>query len=122
MDMTCWDHIEQTFARAFAASPRDEWAARYAGKDVCISPVLDPSEVWQHPHIRQRFPDASAHNIPAAPAFSRTPISPCATDYCDKTDEILTAAGLSTTEIRRASPDNERQRMNAGGWPPVLRD
>lgn len=122
MDMTCWGHIEQTFASAFAASPRDEWATRYAGKDVCIFPVLDPSEVWQHPHIKQRFPDASAHNIPAAPAFSRTPISPCATDYSDKTDEILAAAGLNATEIQRASPATERQRMNAGGWPPVLKD
>jgi alpha-methylacyl-CoA racemase len=122
MDMACWGHIEKTFASAFAASPRDEWATRYAGKDVCVFPVLDPSEVWQHPHIKQRFPGASAHNIPAAPAFSRTPISPCATDYCDKTDEILAAAGLSATEIQRASPATERQRMNAGGWPVVLKD
>lgn len=120
-DMSQWPLIEQTFATAFASRSRDEWAARYTGKDVCVFPVLDPSEVWQHPHIKTRFPGASPSNIPAAPTFSRTPIAPSATDYTDRTREILAAAGLSAAEIDNASPPHERERMNAAGWPPELK-
>lgn len=121
MDMAQWPHIEQSFAAAFLTRDRDEWGARYTGQDVCVLPVLDPAEVWQHPHIRQRFPAAAATHIPAAPAFSRTPIAPCATDYSDRTADILAAAGLGRDEIERASPAAERQRMSGDGWPPALK-
>jgi len=120
MDMATWPQVENAFAAAFLTRDRDAWGAHYAGQDVCVLPVLDPDEVWQHPHIRARFPDASSTNIPAAPGFSRTPIAPCATDYNDHTVNVLSDAGLALDEIERASPVAERQRMNADGWPPAL--
>jgi alpha-methylacyl-CoA racemase len=121
-DVQQWPAIEQTFATAFASKPRDEWGQRYQGKDVCVFPVLDPSEVWQHEHIRARFPGASADAVPSIPRFARTPISTSETDTSDKTLEILAAAGLSAEEIERASPAEERARMHGSGWPPFLKD
>lgn len=120
MDMRQWPAIEQAFAQAFAAQPRDEWARRYQGKEVCVLPVLTPAETWQHEHIRARFPEARADSVPPIPGFSRTPLVTPATDTSDKSFEILSAAGLSADQIARASPPEERARQLGSGWPPVL--
>lgn len=120
MDMRQWPVIEDAFAHAFASQPRDVWARRYAGKEVCVFPVLSPEETWQHPHIRARFPDADANSVPPIPGFSRTPLVTPQTDTTDRSVEILSAAGLSAEEIERASPAEERARQFGSGWPPEL--
>lgn len=122
MDMTQWPHIEQIFAKAFECRTRDEWAAHFVGRDVCVFPVLSPSEAWQHPHIQTRHPNASADVPPTLPGFSRTPLDIPPTDTSDRSVEILTAVGLSEAEIERASPMQERERLtdSRGGWPPPL--
>lgn len=120
MDMRLWPAIEETFSQAFAARPRDEWARRYQGKDVCVFPVLTPAETWQHEHVRTRFPDARADSVPPIPGFSRTPLATPAIDTSDKSFDILTAAGLSAEQIERASPAEERARQLGSGWPPEL--
>lgn len=120
MDMRQWPLIEQTFAKAFAGRTRDEWAERFKGRDVCVFPVLDPSEVWEHEHIRTRFADASAQSIPPVPGFSRTPLVTPAIDTADRSVEVLSSAGFSAEEIERASPAKERLRQEGDGWPPRL--
>lgn len=118
MDIKAWPLIEETFARAFASQPRDHWAGRYIGQDVCVFPVLSPDEVWAHPHIKARFPDADAGNVPAIPRFSRTPLSPAPRDESDQSDAILAEAGLRPDEIALASPAKERASTGWSGWPP----
>jgi alpha-methylacyl-CoA racemase len=118
MDTRLWPQIERTFAAAFASQPRDHWAKRYLGQDVCVFPVLSPDEVWQHPHIRARFPEAGPDNVPAIPRFSRTPVRQRALDQRDQSDAILMQAGLPPDRIALASPASERANTGWSGWPP----
>lgn len=122
MDMRQWPLIERTFEKAFAARTRDEWAQRFKGRDVCVFPVLDPSEVWEHEHIRARFDGASARSIPPIPAFSRTPLVTPITDDVDRSVEVLSSVGFSADEIEQASPPKERVHQDRMGWPPHLLD
>ena len=49
MDRAAWPGTAQAFADRFATAPRDEWVARFAGTDACVSPVLDWAEAVRHP-------------------------------------------------------------------------
>ncbi len=111
---------ERTFEKAFAARPRDEWAERFKGRDVCVFPVLDPVEVWEHEHIKARFAGASARSTPPIPAFGRTPLVTPATDDVDRSVEVLASLGLAAEEIERASPAKDRVHQDRMGWPPHL--
>ena len=120
-DLTQWPAIEQRFADTFRTAPRDHWAARYAGRDVCVSPVLSPDEVWAQPHIKHRFPDASPDVAPSFPRFGRTAIAPSPCDQRDQSDAILAGAGVTAADIARASPEAERRRKGWSKWPPVFK-
>ena len=47
-----WPHSTALFAEAIAARARDDWAAAAAGRDACLSPVLDFAEAAVHAHNR----------------------------------------------------------------------
>jgi len=49
---------------------------RFDGVDACVAPVLDPSEVADHPHMAARQSVVRSGGVPqpgVAPRFSRTP-------------------------------------------------
>lgn len=123
MDMAAWPEIERVFGAAFASKTRDEWAEALVGKDVCVFPILDPQEAWAHPHVRQRHPDASAHEPPTFPRFGGVALQAPATDTRDRSVEWLRTVGLSDEEIEKASPAADRLRASdvRDGWPPPLR-
>jgi alpha-methylacyl-CoA racemase len=75
-DRSSWPGMKDTFAAAVRARTRDEWVAAAAGRNACLSPVLDVSEAPQDPHNRARgsFIDVAGLTQPLpAPRFSRTP-------------------------------------------------
>lgn len=123
MDGTQWPLIEQTLAHGFASQPRDAWTARFAGRDACVFPVLSPQEAWQHPHVAQRHPDASAGVPPTVPRFGDGTLPVPPTDTADHTEAVLSALGLDAATIAAASPLHERQRRDdpRGTWPPPIR-
>ncbi|HEV7369588.1 CoA transferase [Arenibaculum sp.] len=41
-------------AALFASQPLAHWAALFDRVDCCVEPVLDPTEVPDHPHVRER--------------------------------------------------------------------
>jgi crotonobetainyl-CoA:carnitine CoA-transferase CaiB-like acyl-CoA transferase len=47
----------------FASRTRDEWLALFAGHDVCITPVNQPSEALRDPHIAARGTVVAAGGI-----------------------------------------------------------
>jgi alpha-methylacyl-CoA racemase len=47
-----WPHAGRTFARRFLERGRDDWAAAAAGRDCCLTPVLDFAEAAAHPHLK----------------------------------------------------------------------
>lgn len=66
-------------AAVFASRPRDEWVARFEGKDACVAPVLSLSEAPGHPHNRERgtFVEVGGVTQPGpAPRLSATPAAP----------------------------------------------
>jgi alpha-methylacyl-CoA racemase len=78
-DLTGWPTLRTRFAEVFASKPRDEWAAVFAERDACVTPVLAFGEVADHPHVRARHTlvelDGVTQAAPA-PRFSRTPADP----------------------------------------------
>jgi len=116
-----WERLRVAFERRFSDLSRDEWVDHFEGANACVSSVLDPDEVWDHPHIRHRHPGGSATSTPAVPLFSRTPAATGELDLCDRTAEVLAAAGLRNDEIAevaRAAAAAERPTMT---WPPKPR-
>jgi len=45
------DELYQTLAGVFETQPRDTWLHRFEEQDVPGAPVLEPSEVYEHPQI-----------------------------------------------------------------------
>lgn len=76
MDRHRWPAMGAAFAERFASRPRDEWAALFAGRDACVTPVLDMNEApgWPHHRTRKTWQtrDGTVHPMPA-PRFCRTP-------------------------------------------------
>jgi alpha-methylacyl-CoA racemase len=118
MSVSNWPEIERRLEAAFAARPRDEWAAEFAGSDACVTPVLEPDEVWSDPHIAARHPCAGPDNVPAAPRFSRTPAEVRPLDLIDRTAEVLGEIGLSEAEVEAAMPKADV--APSLSWPPRL--
>lgn len=75
-DRAAWNVGRSRLAALFRTRTRDEWDEILQGSDACYSPVLDMTEVPDHPHIRARstFVEFEGVTQPApAPRFSRTP-------------------------------------------------
>lgn len=50
-----WDPaLREVVAERFLCHPRDEWAARFAAVDCCVTPVLRPEEALRDPQITAR--------------------------------------------------------------------
>jgi crotonobetainyl-CoA:carnitine CoA-transferase CaiB-like acyl-CoA transferase len=99
-----WPQAKAVLAARFKTRDRAAWEARFAGADVCVSPVLDFEQAWTHPHLQARgtFIDVAGVMQPApGPRFSRTvpdrPRPPAELT----TDNAVTALGawLSDAEI-----------------------
>jgi alpha-methylacyl-CoA racemase len=76
---------------------RDEWLARFANADVCLTPIYGPGDVAADPHVRARhevFTVRPGTAGRAAPALGAD------------TDDVLDAAGIDAAE---------RERLRAAG-------
>jgi crotonobetainyl-CoA:carnitine CoA-transferase CaiB-like acyl-CoA transferase len=75
MDRCSWPEAKRIFAARFKTKTRAEWTKLLEGTDVCLAPVLDLEEAFEHPHLkaRQTFIEVAGVVQPApAPRFSRT--------------------------------------------------
>jgi crotonobetainyl-CoA:carnitine CoA-transferase CaiB-like acyl-CoA transferase len=82
----------------FRTASREEWVSRLQAADCCLEPVLEPSEVREHPQHRARgafLPDGNLRSQPAlsAPATGRAP------HLGEHSGEVLREHGLSQEEI-----------------------
>ncbi|QPK79490.1 CoA transferase [Corynebacterium lizhenjunii] len=71
-----WPVVRAAFARVFATRTQEQWARHFAGSDACVSEVVAPAEVLDHPHLAARGvyrladPSVPGHYEPApAPRF-----------------------------------------------------
>ena len=108
-DRAGWPDAKARVAAAIKTRTRDEWTAVFAGADACVAPVLDPGELFDHPHHKARsaFVEVDGVLQPApAPRFSRTEagLPGGAPSRGADTDAVLAAAGFGperVAELRR---------------------
>lgn len=67
MDSTKWEHTRQVFAGIFMQKSQEEWCKVFEGTDACVTPVLRPEQLHEHPlHIaRGTFAKGSTAVTPA---------------------------------------------------------
>ena len=104
LDSTTWGEVKAEFAARFLTRSRDEWEAKFADSDACVTPVLSLEEAPLHPHnvAREVFVEIDGVVQPGpAPRFSRTaneipsPPVPLGKD----TDRVLSDLGLGVSDI-----------------------
>jgi alpha-methylacyl-CoA racemase len=119
MDRATWPRIEEALTDAFGARSRDDWGAIFAGSDACVTPVLNPDEVWSEPQVAARHPGGGRDRVPVVPRFSRTPGVVGPVDLTDHGGDILRELGFDAQTARAARPAEG----DGGGmsWPPPLR-
>jgi alpha-methylacyl-CoA racemase len=110
LDPRQWPAVREVLGAVIRTRTRDDWAARAAGTDSCLTPVLDPTEAAEHPHnvARGSFVTLEGDKQPApAPRFSRsvprTPTAPV--EPRSSTSEVLTDLGYSESDIDRLRTD-----------------
>jgi alpha-methylacyl-CoA racemase len=117
LDRATWPAMTERFAQTFATKVRDAWVEAFAGRDACVSPVLDPDEAIAHPHNRERHPDFGRERVPVVPCLSDTASIPAETDLTDQTRSVLEEFGLWDEALR---PPGDPARGVAGlSWPPL---
>jgi alpha-methylacyl-CoA racemase len=104
MDRERWPEMKETFAARFRTRTRAEWTERAAGRNACLSPVLEFAETTDDAHLRARgtFVERGGYRQPApAPRFDRTPgeIAGDAPAAGADTAAVLAEAGYSDAEV-----------------------
>jgi alpha-methylacyl-CoA racemase len=108
--------MTERFAAAFAMRTRDEWVSHFAGKDACVSPILDPEEAIDHPHNRGRH-TAFGPEVPVrAPIMEGLDSAPRDIDLTDKTAQLLSEVGFTAEQIKAARGGNAP--ISGLAWPP----
>lgn len=96
MDTFQWPTLKLQFANVFRTKTRDEWTKIFSKLDACVTPVL---------HFNEVDPKFLAPNGPQpSPKLSRTPAVPnsgAGPRDGEHTSEVLSALGLSTSEISK---------------------
>jgi alpha-methylacyl-CoA racemase len=75
LDRAGWPALRARIAEAFLTRTRDEWADVFGDTDACVTPVLAPEEVPDHPHIAARETIIEIDGVrqaAPAPRFSRS--------------------------------------------------
>lgn len=75
MDQSRWGDVTERLKQVFLTRTRNEWCELFDDAETCVTPMLDLSEVANHPHnqARQTFVEVDGIPQPApAPRFSRT--------------------------------------------------
>ena len=105
------DEIRADFARAFAERDRQQWIEAFATVDTCIAPVYDISELAEDPQLVSRgvfveadHPDKGRFRqvgpVLAGMTGADGPYRVRSAEVTD-TEELLSAAGLTSDEIGR---------------------
>lgn len=112
---TQWPAIEERLTASFLTRTRDEWAEHFVGRDACVTPVLDPDEVAEHPQVVHRHGKRPVEEVPPMPRLSRTPAQDRPSCRGDVTAEVLAELGMDQAAIAAARDDTPPAGLD--GWP-----
>lgn len=84
-------------AELLARRSRDAWLALLRGADVPASPVLEPAEVLEDPHVRARLGGVPG---PASP-LTHLPLEGRVPALGEQTDEVLAELGYSVADVAK---------------------
>jgi alpha-methylacyl-CoA racemase len=106
LDVASWPMVKARLAAIFATATRDEWEARFAGSDACVTPVLTLEEAPRHPHNLARATFVSVGGVVQpgpAPRFDRwsRPVPAPTSPPGAHTREVLGEVGLTGPELDR---------------------
>ena len=93
IDPRNWAERSAEYAAVFKTKTRDEWAAIFGASDACAAPVMELSELMDHPHTAARGTFVEVDGVvqaAAAPRFDRTP---------NDTPMVPGAPGADTAQI-----------------------
>jgi alpha-methylacyl-CoA racemase len=116
-----WPCIQEALSARFASAPRDVWSQRFQGTDACVTPVLEPDEIWDEPQVRARLARNGPAAVPCVPKFERGADTVAALDLSDRTEEVLAEAGFDAIAIARSKPTGKVEAKTGLAWPPDLR-
>ena len=71
-DRSAWPAMKEIIARRFAEKTQAEWIDIFRGGDACVTEVVSPEDVLEHPHLtaRNTYVSAEGHTEPGpAPRF-----------------------------------------------------
>jgi alpha-methylacyl-CoA racemase len=100
-DRAGWPLLRERLTAVFATRSRDDWAARFAGTEACVAPVLTAAEAPAEPHLGARgtFVVVDGLTQPApAPRFSRSIAALPASVPPRSAAAVLQGFGLSAAE------------------------
>jgi alpha-methylacyl-CoA racemase len=105
-DPASWPAQKAKVAEAIGRKSRDEWVARFAGSDACVSAVLSMEEAPNAPHNVDRgtFGEISGVLQPMpSPRYSQNVLDPPAPPRPEGADgrQLLTELGYSPDQVRQ---------------------
>jgi len=103
-DMQRWPEMKERLAQVFKTKTRAQWTEIFDGTDACVGPILELTEVTQHPHnqVRELLIEIEGTLQPApAPRLSRTPgfVSGPGKPRGSHTREVLEELGYTSAEV-----------------------
>lgn len=99
--------LRQAIQDCIKEQPLEHWLALFEAEDVCVEPVLNFSEVVQHPHFQERemFCDAldeqgnKVRQINTALPFKRTQAHRAGVELGAQTQSVMERLGYSAEDI-----------------------
>lgn len=119
MDRALWPALTERFTASFATRPRDEWARILAGRDACVTPVLDPVEALSYQHNTARHPALAAERVPVVPRLSAACSQPGEIALQDDTKSVLQDLGLWSEALAGYAERSVAGIVEGLKWPPL---
>ncbi|GAA1365557.1 CaiB/BaiF CoA-transferase family protein [Arthrobacter rhombi] len=118
LDENTWPLIEERLTEAFASRTRKACEELFAEVDACVSPVLEPHELKDHPHISSRDPLFNLDSPPLAPKIApHGQRNPTNTEPANL--ETLMRYGLPATLADSIVANTKHTPVTGLSWPPL---
>ena len=110
-DRSQWAAMKERFGETFRSRTRRDWEVVFEGVDACVSPVLAPTEVAEHPHTRHRNVVATVNGVLQATPAPRSRARPLRS--------VCPSTPAATTSTQCSPPGRDRRARRprfAGAW------